>query len=198
MWKYWIDKSTSKTFTEQKQQSLNGRDKRCTVLSRVLPNLRTFQVVETILRRHCLARCLLTWIKHWLVPTFFLTGTVGAGVNGCTSWERLRRFNALLSLSFSLIQAEVTVYPLFTKSGFPQVIWERCGPSAVLFTTNNTKQQNLSLAYWHQYPLSRSRPSPISSHVNQTNLVNKGFIKWPKRGLSLAEPQRELNLEWAR
>ena len=101
MWKYWIDKPTSKTFTEQKQQSLNGRDKRCTVLSRVLPNLRTCQVVETILRRNFLARCLLTRIKHWLVPTFFLTGTVGAGVNGLhvvREAEKIQRLTLLIFL----------------------------------------------------------------------------------------------------
>ena len=36
------------------------------------------------------------------------------------------------------------------------------------------------------------RTRPIYSHLDQTGLVNKGFIKWPKRKDFLAGPTREI------
>ena len=36
------------------------------------------------------------------------------------------------------------------------------------------------------------RTRPIYSHLDQTSLVNKGFIKWPKRKDFLAGPTREI------
>ena len=35
---------------------------------------------------------------------------------------------------------------------------------------------------------------PISNHVEQTSLVNKGSITWAKSELLLARPRRELEL----
>ena len=38
----------------------------------------------------------------------------------------------------------------------------------------------------------QKRTRPISSHLERTSLVNKGFIIWPKRGLLLAGPTPEI------
>ena len=36
------------------------------------------------------------------------------------------------------------------------------------------------------------KPRPMYSHLDRRRLVNKGFIIWPKRELSLEEPTREI------
>ena len=51
--------------------------------------------------------------------------------------------------------------------------------------------------YWPSLFSSRSRKTqkrtgPVSSHLNRTSLVNKGFIIWQKRGPFLAGPTREI------
>ena len=38
----------------------------------------------------------------------------------------------------------------------------------------------------------KKKPRPISSHLDRSSLVTKGFIIWPKRKLFLAEPTREI------
>ena len=38
----------------------------------------------------------------------------------------------------------------------------------------------------------KKRTRPISSHLDRTSLVNKGFIKWPKRELFLVELTRNI------
>ena len=155
-------------------------------------NLRTCQVVETILRQNCRARFLLTWIKHWLVPTFFLTGTVGAGVNGLYVVREAEKIQRLTLLIFLVNPSWGHSLPPIHKKWIPASCLEKvrtkCRP------IQQQKQETAKLKFMK----TQKRPSPISSHLNRTNLVNKGFIKWPKRGLSLAEPQRELNLAGAR
>ena len=51
--------------------------------------------------------------------------------------------------------------------------------------------------YWPSVFSSRSiktqkRPGPVSSHLNRTSLVSKGFIIWQKRGPFLAGPTRDI------
>ena len=51
--------------------------------------------------------------------------------------------------------------------------------------------------YWPSLFSSRSiktqkRTGPVSSNLNRTSLVNKGFIIWQKRGPFLAAPTRDI------
>ena len=51
--------------------------------------------------------------------------------------------------------------------------------------------------YWPSLFSSRSRKTqkrtePVSSHLNRTSMVNKGFIIWQKRGPFLAGPTRDI------